>query len=104
LGVENTNVWYHPATADGDIFEPLDRYFENPWSLTDEEGVPVFITFPSLKDQTYEQENPGKFTCQILCMAKWEWFEKWENVCWTTPSRAHPFTFTFPVLPLASLV
>ena len=43
------------------------------------QGIPLFITFPSLKDQTYETEHPGKFTCQILAMAKYEWFEKWEE-------------------------
>lgn len=30
-------------------------------------------------DQAYEAEHPGKLTCQILAMAKYEWFEKWEE-------------------------
>jgi len=79
FNIENQNVWYHPSTKDGDIFEPLERYFEDPFSTTDKEGIPLFITFPSIKDQAYEAEHPGKLTCQILAMAKYEWFEKWEE-------------------------
>ena len=79
FNIANTNVWHHPATKDGDIFEPLERFFNDPFSLTDEEGLPIMITFPSIKDQTYEAKHPGKLTCQMLVMAKWEWFEKWAD-------------------------
>lgn len=79
FGIENLNVWYHPSTKDGDIFEPLTRYFEDPFSLKDEDGIPAFITFPSVKDQAYESEHPGKLTVQVLTMAKYSWFEKYEN-------------------------
>lgn len=40
---------YHPAGEDGDLFEPLERYFKDPLSLSDDELMPLFITFPSLK-------------------------------------------------------
>merc|ERR1711871_451815 len=80
FGVKNENIWYHPSTPDGDIFEPLDRYFKDPLGLTDDELLPLFITFPSLKDQAYEAAHPGKMTCQVLAMAKWEWFEEWAEL------------------------
>ena len=41
----------------------------------------LFISFPSAKDPNWTL-HPGrkdKSTCAIITLARWEWYEKWQN-------------------------
>ena len=64
LGATNTNTWHIPIAADGDAFQPLEAFFENP--LGDNVDIPVFITFPSTKDLDWVKNNPKKTSVQML--------------------------------------
>ena len=75
LGASNTNTWHIPIAADGDAFQPIEAFFSNP--LGDNVDIPVFITFPSTKDQDWVKANPNKTSVQMLIMAEYSWFEKY---------------------------
>uniref|UniRef100_A0A7R9YFG9 Amine oxidase domain-containing protein n=1 Tax=Pinguiococcus pyrenoidosus TaxID=172671 RepID=A0A7R9YFG9_9STRA len=81
LGVTNANSWYVPTdpTTEGDLemWSPLRRFFEDP--LHSSKDIPLMVTFPSMKDQAWAQKHPGKVSCQVLILAKYEWFEKWKD-------------------------
>ncbi len=78
----NSNTWNIPVDMSGDLFGPMGEYFRDPlgqsWLQT-----PAFITFPSLKDQSYKYINgsdaPAITTCQMLLMADYEWFESFKG-------------------------
>ena len=41
----------------------------------------LFLSFPSAKDPNWNL-HPGrkdKSTCAIITLARWEWYEKWQN-------------------------
>ncbi|ELT89885.1 hypothetical protein CAPTEDRAFT_174975 [Capitella teleta] len=45
-----------------------------------EADVPLmFISFPSSKDPTFNDRYPGKTVCEIITLAKWEWFSQWKD-------------------------
>lgn len=73
VGVTNTNLWYHPADAEGDIFPAMRDFFADPLG----KEPPAMITFPSLKDQEWHLKHPDRICCQMLVMADWEWFKEW---------------------------
>ncbi len=75
LGITCTNTWHIPVDRNGDAFPPLKKYFADPFSeAVDDMNCPAFITFPSEKDRAWKTLHPEKITCQILIMAKYEWF------------------------------
>jgi len=37
------------------------------------------ITFPSLKDRAWGSKHPDMITCQMLVMAEFEWFKKYQH-------------------------
>lgn len=75
LGVTNTNTWFHPVSKDGDFFEALRAFFDDP-SSTD---PPAMLTFPSVKDTEYAARHPGKTSCQVLILADSRWFAAWRD-------------------------
>eukprot|EP01039_Chlorochromonas_danica_P000945 gene945-1027_t len=72
IGATKANSWHIPVDASGDLFGPMDKYFEDP--LGPETQVPAFITFPSLKDSSFGEAD--KVTCQMLIMAEFDWFKQ----------------------------
>eukprot|EP00052_Salpingoeca_macrocollata_P016088 m.128974 g.128974 ORF g.128974 m.128974 type:complete len:672 (+) comp19917_c0_seq1:71-2086(+) len=75
LKIPSANRWYLPATEDGDILEPMHAYFD----AAETADLPVMMTFPSAKDQSYEQLHPDRTSCQMLAMAPYSWFERWRD-------------------------
>jgi hypothetical protein len=71
IGATRSNTWVIPLDNEGDLFPPLTQYFENP--LKDNSPMSVFITFPSLKDTS---SNENKTSCQMLFMAEFDWFKE----------------------------
>jgi all-trans-retinol 13,14-reductase len=75
LGLGRTNLWVYP-TADHDA--NVARY------LADPEGpLPgVYISFPSAKDPTFAERYPGRATIQVIVLAKYDWFARWQDQPW----------------------
>mmetsp|Transcript_42543 Transcript_42543/g.133317 ORF Transcript_42543/g.133317 Transcript_42543/m.133317 type:complete len:615 (-) Transcript_42543:439-2283(-) len=82
LGVTNANTWYNPVNEGPgghcDMWSPLDEYFADPFTAK-KGGWPMMVTFPSMKDRTWIQEHPDMVSCQVLALAKYEWFEAWKD-------------------------
>ena len=64
----------------------LDKNTRDYLNLSAEEAmhadVPLlFITFPSTKDPTFNQEGrfPGKTVCTVVTLANWDWFSQWQD-------------------------
>jgi all-trans-retinol 13,14-reductase len=75
LGLGRTNVWVYP-TPDHDA--NVARF------LADPEGpLPgAYISFPSAKDPTFPERYPGRSTVQVIVLAKYDWFARWEDQPW----------------------
>jgi len=75
LGLETTNFWVYPGY---DHDQNVSKYLEDP-----ENDLPiVFISFPSAKDPTWEQEHPNTATIEAIGLAPYAWFEKWQDRPW----------------------
>ncbi|KAK1160309.1 all-trans-retinol 13,14-reductase [Acipenser oxyrinchus oxyrinchus] len=76
LGIKSTNFWMYKHN---NLDEMMGRYS----SLSKEEvaeNIPMmFITFPSAKDPTFNSRHPGKSCMTLLTMARYEWFEEWQD-------------------------
>ena len=75
LGIGNTNYWVYPHN---DHDRGVKEYLEDP-----SKPFPVtYISFPSLKDPEWEERYPGKSTIEMITLAPYEWFKKWEDERW----------------------
>uniref|UniRef100_A0A915PZB8 Heat shock protein 60 n=1 Tax=Setaria digitata TaxID=48799 RepID=A0A915PZB8_9BILA len=59
----------------------FDHYLSLSSSAAVEYGCPpqIFICFPSAKDPTWDERNPGTSTCQLISHTNPTWFEKFKN-------------------------
>jgi all-trans-retinol 13,14-reductase len=76
LGLGKSNYWIFPDNYDHD--KNIENYLNNP----DSEIPVVYISFPSVKDSTWEERYPNKTTIQIVTLAPYEWYSQWENTEW----------------------
>eukprot|EP00051_Salpingoeca_urceolata_P028315 m.486224 g.486224 ORF g.486224 m.486224 type:complete len:621 (+) comp24248_c0_seq1:182-2044(+) len=79
LGLKATNVWSFSegVDQDGDSQKFLDMTLDE---VLDNRTVPLlFISFPSCKDPLWNKRFPGKSTCEIVTLARWDWFEQWSD-------------------------
>jgi all-trans-retinol 13,14-reductase len=75
LGIGSTNYWVYPHN---DHDRGVKEYMADP-----SKPFPVtYISFPSLKDPEWEERYPGKSTIEMITLAPFEWFEKWEDERW----------------------
>jgi all-trans-retinol 13,14-reductase len=75
LGIGSTNYWVYPHN---DHDRGVKEYMADP-----SKPLPVtYISFPSLKDPEWEDRYPGKSTIEMITLAPYEWFEKWEDERW----------------------
>ncbi|XP_046894720.1 all-trans-retinol 13,14-reductase-like [Hypomesus transpacificus] len=76
LGIVSTNFWMYKHN---DLDAMMERYS----SLSRDEvlgNIPMmFITFPSAKDPSSSLRHPGKSCMTLLTMARFEWFEEWQD-------------------------
>lgn len=42
----------------------------------------VFISFPSAKDPAFAGQWPGRATIEVVTLAPFAWFERWEDTRW----------------------
>ena len=75
LGIGNSNYWVYPHN---DHDRGVKEYLEDP-----SKPFPVtYISFPSLKDPEWDERYPGKSTIEMITLAPYEWFTKWEDERW----------------------
>jgi phytoene dehydrogenase-like protein len=75
LGLSKTNLWIYPHH---DHDRNVDRYFAD-----SEAPLPgAYISFPTAKDPDFERRYPGRATVEVIAMAPYAWFIKWENEPW----------------------
>ena len=76
LSLPKANYWLYPDEYDHDL--NLERH------LADESApLPVaYISFPGAKDPDFERRHPGHSTIEIITIAPWERFAKWEGKPW----------------------
>jgi len=78
LGLTCTNLWYHPTREDGDMFGAISDFMADP--MNPGHDPMLMITFPSIKSRKGGGTHGDKTTCQMLCMAEHEWFEKFAEL------------------------
>lgn len=76
LNLEKRNQWVYPG-------EDHDASIENFLTDPDNNPLPVaYLSFPSAKDPSFEERYPGKATVEVVSLAPFEWFKKWEDTKW----------------------
>jgi all-trans-retinol 13,14-reductase len=75
LGLDRPNLWvYASPDQDGDI----ERFMNDP-----EAPLPLaYISFPSAKDPSFGSRFPGRATIEVVSIAPYSWFQKWEETRW----------------------
>ena len=75
IGLTRPNLWVSSSTdQDGDI----ERFMSDP-----EAPIPLaYISFPSAKDPDFANRHPGKATIEVVSIAPYEWFQRWEDTKW----------------------
>ncbi len=75
LGLGKANLWIYP---DHDHDRNLAQFNAHPNA-----PLPgVYISFPSAKDPDFERRYPGRATVEVISIAPYAWFEKWEGTAW----------------------
>jgi all-trans-retinol 13,14-reductase len=75
LGLTGTNLWVYPD----------ERHDENIERFAADPNAPLpmlYFSFPSAKDPDFQRRHPGRATIDVITMARWEWFSKWEDTAW----------------------
>ena len=77
LDLKTTNYWIYPDNYDHD--QNVENYLKDP----ENSPLPVcYVSFPSAKDPDWERRFPGRSTIEIITLAPYEWFQKWEDSRW----------------------
>lgn len=76
LGLQKANYWIYPDNYDHD--QTVENYLKDPSS-----DLPVvYVSFPGAKDPDFTNRFPGRTTMEIITIAPYEHFEKWEKERW----------------------
>ena len=76
LKLPKTNYWIYPSYNHD---QNLENYLKDPFQAP----PPVtYISFPSSKDPDWEKRFPGKSTIEIIGVAPFDWFKKWNGTEW----------------------
>jgi all-trans-retinol 13,14-reductase len=75
LGLNGTNLWVYP-TPDHDA--NFARFVKDPSAPS----ALLFISFPSAKDPEFERKYPGRATLEVVTLAPYDWFTRWEGSRW----------------------
>jgi all-trans-retinol 13,14-reductase len=75
LGLSGANLWVFPSFNHDSNTE---AFLKDPSA----EFPVLFISFPSAKDREFERSHPGRATIEIVTLAAYDWFARWENTPW----------------------
>lgn len=82
LGFTGTNIWAYPSP---DHDRNVARYSADPSA-----PFPVlFISFPSAKDPDFASRHPGRSTIEVITLAPYHWFSRWESTRWKHRGSAY---------------
>lgn len=78
LGIDCSNRWPMPSSESNNfnMFQGIEDYLADPLGVP-ADHIPLMITFPSVKDRVFAAKNGEYQTCQVLAIAKYEWFERY---------------------------
>jgi len=75
LGLSKGNVWLYPGD---DHDASVERFVADP-----DAPLPVaYLSFPSAKDPDFQRRYPGKATVEVVTLAPWAWFSRWNDTRW----------------------
>lgn len=75
LGLRRANQWVY---AHHDHDRAIAEYTANP-----EAPLPVaYLSFPSAKDPDFERRHPGHGTVEVVGVAPYAWFARWQGTPW----------------------
>ena len=76
LNLGKANYWIFPDNYDHD--QNIEQFINNP-----KNDFPIaYVSFPTAKDEKWEERFPDRSTIEIVTVAPYEWFQKWENERW----------------------
>lgn len=76
LNLGKANYWIFPDNYDHD--ENIEKFVKDP-----ENDFPIaYVSFPTAKAEDWEERYPTKSTIEIITVAPYEWFQKWETKRW----------------------
>ncbi len=76
LQLEKPNLWIFPDNYDHD--KNITAYLADP----NAELPVVYVSFPSAKDPDWDNRYPGKATIDVITLAPYSWYKKWEGTRW----------------------
>ncbi len=75
LKLPRSNLWIYPHH---DHDANMARYLADPSA-----PLPVaYVSFPSAKDPDFGRRYPGRSTIEVIGLAPFEWFARWEDTRW----------------------
>lgn len=76
LNLGKANYWIFPDNYSHN--KNIADYLANPDS-----DIPVaYVSFPAAKDPDWEKEFPERSTIEIITLAPYKWWEKWQDEEW----------------------
>lgn len=75
LGLTGTNLWLYPD----------ERHDQNVARFEADPSAPfpmVYLSFPSAKDPDWSRRHPGRATIDVITMARFDWFARWQDTRW----------------------
>ncbi len=75
LGLGNANLWIYPHDDHDKAINDFKKDHNAPLPV-------VYISFPSAKDPDWDNRYPNKSTVEIITVAEYDWFKKWEDDRW----------------------
>jgi all-trans-retinol 13,14-reductase len=82
LGLEAANIWAHPGPDLPGNLAAHRADFDAPFAWT-------FITFPSVKDPTWDSDFPGKAAIEMYACTDYSHFEEWSGTRWMKRGAAY---------------
>lgn len=75
LGLPKANLWIYPDERHEENLRAMMRDPDGPLPL-------LYVSFPSAKDPDFERRHPGRATLDVITVAPYEWFSRWEGTAW----------------------
>nr|WP_295785992.1 FAD-dependent oxidoreductase [Rhodoferax sp.] len=79
LHLEQANKWVY---RDYDHDASLAQFMAQPTADKTTQSPLNYISFPSSKDPAWDEHYPGKSTIDVISLAPYGWFKKWEHKPW----------------------
>lgn len=81
LNLPKSIYWIYPSNdlnADADKMSNIT--LDQALKLEPHEIGPIFVSCPSTKDKAWKENFPNKSALEIICLAPWSWFEKFQGM------------------------